>query len=172
MRQGIHIGAGAILAMVLAGAVAGCGVYSASSGRVDADRQRVAVRVLENRTSEPNLGLELTDAIILAIQNDNTLKVVDENVASSVISGEVVQYTLRQVSTTQNLTVDEYEVRIAVSLTFEILETGERIFDRRRFNGSGRYQIDPASETSETTARDEAALEIVKDILAQVVEDW
>lgn len=163
---------GAFVAAGLLIGAAGCGVYSASSGRVEADRQRVAVRVLENRTSEPNLGIELTDAIILAIQEDNTLKVVDENVAGSLVFGEVIQYSLRQISTTQNLTVDEYEVRIAVALTFEVIESGERIFDRRRFNGSGRYQLDPSSETNETTARDEAALEIVKDILAQVVEDW
>ena len=165
-----------ILMLLVTGATffaAGCGVYSASSGRVEADRQRVAVSVLENRTSEPNLGIELTDAIILAIQEDNTLKVVDENVAGSLISGEVVQYTLKQVSTTQNLTVDEYEVRIAVALTFEVLESGERIFDRRPLQRIGPVPNSTrVSETNETTARDEAALEIVKDILAQVVEDW
>ena len=47
---------------------AGCGVYSASSGRVEEAIQRVSVKVLENRTPEPNLGVELSDAIILALQ--------------------------------------------------------------------------------------------------------
>ena len=150
----------------------GCGVYSASSGRVDAAIQRVAVRILENRTTEPNLGVELTDAVILALQEDNTLKVVGEPAADSVIFGEVVRYNLRELATTSDLRVNEYQVQIAVALTFEVRASGERIFEKRRFNGTGNYFLDAGSETNEETARDEAANEIVKDILAQVVEDW
>ncbi len=159
------------LAVVLLG-VSGCGVYSASSGRVDESIQRVAVRILENRTTEPNLGVELTDAIILSLQEDNTLKVVDESVADSVVYGEVVRYHQREVAARSDLTVNEYQIQIAVQLTFEERKSGERIFDQRRFNGTGSYTLDSDSETDESTARDEAAGEIVKDILAQVVEDW
>ena len=46
----------------------GCGVYSASSGRVQEERKRVAVSYLENRTAEPNIEVQLTDAIIQALQ--------------------------------------------------------------------------------------------------------
>lgn len=166
-----RLGSAVLVAGLVFGA-GGCGVYSASSGRVDESIQRVAVRVLENQTSEPNLGVELTDAIIQAIQDDNTLKVVDENAADSIVFGQVAQYRLREVAATSSLTVDEYEVQIVVSLTFEVLKTGERIFERRRFNGSGRYQLNSSSDTDEASAREEAAGEIVKDILAQVVEDW
>ncbi len=38
----------------------GCGVYSASSGRVDESIKRVAVQYLENNTAEPNLGVDLS----------------------------------------------------------------------------------------------------------------
>ena len=152
--------------------VTGCGVYSGSSGRVDESLKQVAVRTIENRTTEPNLGVELSDSIILAIQTDNSLKVVDENVADSIIFGEVVRYHLREVATRADLTVNEYQVQIAVVLTFEIVASGERIFQKKRFTGTGNYVLDEVSETGEATARTEAASEIVKDILAQVVEDW
>ena len=150
----------------------GCGVYSASSGRVDENLKMVAVQYLENLTAEPNLGVDLSDVIIYALQVDNTLKVVDEAEADSIISGRVARYTLREVATTQELTVNEYQVQIAVVLTFTVRSTGEKIFDNKRFTGTGNYVLNDPQGTSEDTARSEAVEEIVRDILAQVVEDW
>lgn len=158
--------------VILCGLVTGCGVYSASSGRVDENLKKVAVQYLENLTPEPNLGVELSDVIIYALQVDNTLKVVDEASADSIISGKVVRYTLREVATTQELTVNEYQVQIAVVLTFTVRATGEKIFDKRRFTGTGNYVLNDPQGTTEETARSEAVEEIVRDILAQVVEDW
>ena len=152
--------------------LSGCGVYSATSGRVYENLKLVAVQYLENLTGEPNLGVVLSDDIIYALQVDNTLKVVDEADADSIISGRVVRYTLREVATTQELTVNEYQVQIAVVLTFTIRSTGEKIFDKRRFTGIGNYVLNDTEGTNEETARDEAVEEIVRDILAQVVEDW
>ncbi len=171
MKRGRIAGTAFSLVLIL-GTCIGCGVYSASSGRVDESIQRVAVRILENRTSEPNLGVDLTDAIIQSLQEDNTLKIVDESVADSIVYGEVVQYRQREVAARSDLTVNEYQIQISVKLSFEAVRTGEKLFDQRRFNGTGNYSLDADTETDETTAREEAAGEIVKDILAQVVEDW
>jgi len=159
------------IVLLVAVLLGGCGVYSGSSGRVDENIKMVAVQYLENLTPEPNLGVELSDAIIAALQVDNTLKVVDEANADSIISGRVVRYMLRELGTNQELTVDEYQVQIAVTLTFMVRSTGEKIFDNRRFTGTGSYYLND-TDSDETTARDEAAAEIVRDILAQVVEDW
>ncbi len=158
--------------VLICGLFAGCGPYSASSGRVDESLKKVAVQYLENLTPEPNLGVELSDVIIFALQTDNTLKVVDEAGADSIISGRVVRYVLKEVSTTQDLTVNEYQVQIAVVLTFTVRSTGEQIFENRRFTGTGNYVLNDPQGTDEDSARNEAVEEIVRDILAQVVEDW
>jgi hypothetical protein len=149
----------------------GCGVYSASSGRVDESFKRVAVQYLENMTSEPNIGVDLADAIILAVQLDNTLKVVDEGDADTILAGKVMRYGLKEVAARQDLTVTEYQVQIAVELTLTVRATGERLFERKRFTGTGNYVLND-DVSSEDTARKEAAEEIVRDILALVVEDW
>lgn len=151
--------------------LAGCGVYSASSGRVDDNIKRVYVDYLENMTTEPNLGVTISDDIIEALQFDNTLKVVDEGESDSIISGKVVRYVLKQVAAREDLTVNEYQVQVAVQLDFSIRSTGENIFKNKRFTGTGNYVLDD-SGTDEETARDEAVEEIVRDILAMVVEDW
>lgn len=160
-----------VVLFLMALASAGCGVYSTSSGRVDEARSRVAVPYLDNITAQPGLGVELTDLIIKAIQDDNTLKVVGEESANGIIEGRVTRYNRRQVSTTSSLRVDEYQVQIAVELTFVLRETGETLFERRVFTGVGNYFLDD-DETTETTARDLAAKEIVRNILGLIVEDW
>jgi hypothetical protein len=116
--------------------------------------------------------VELTDAVVNALQLDNTLKVVGEDVADSVITGKVTRYLLREMATRADLTVNEYQVQIAVMLTFTVRGTGKTIFERKTFSGSGNYVLNDPQGTSEQTARAEAAGEIVRDILAQVVEDW
>jgi len=152
--------------------VGGCGVYSANSGRVDESLQKVAVQYLENLTSEPNIGVDLTDRIILAVQLDNTLKVVEEGDADTILSGRVVRYHLKEAFAREDLTVNEYQVQIAVQLSLTVRATGEKLFENRRFTGSGSYLLDDPDGTTEETARTEATTDIVKDILAIVVEDW
>jgi len=149
--------------------LSGCGVYSASSGRVDENIKQVYVEYLENMTAEPNLGVDMADYIIRAIQIDNTLKTVDEANADSIISGKVMRYHLQEVFAKENLTVNEFQVQIAVLLNFTVRSTGETIFKNKRFTGTGNYVT---GESDEENARNEAVGEIVRDILAQVVEGW
>lgn len=160
------------LSALLALMAAGCGVYTANSGRVAEDRKRVHVAFLDNDTSEGNLGVEFTDAIVAALQADNTLKVVGEPEADALVTGRVTRYVLREMATRADLTVNEYQVQIAVQLSFTLKRTGETIFDKRTFTGSGNYVLNDPQGTSEQTARSEAAGQIVRDVLAQVVEDW
>jgi hypothetical protein len=166
---------GALLSSVLLGAVvmaaSGCGVYSAQSGRVEEGRKLVHVEFLENNTPEPNLGVDLTDLIIQAIQTDNTLRVVSEPEADTIISGRASRYDLREVAVTSELTVNEFQVQIAVVLTMTVRATGEKVFDKKRFTGTGNFSLEDP-ETDEDTARIVAAEEIVRDILAMVVSDW
>ncbi len=150
----------------------GCGVYSATSGRVDASIRRVAVEFFENRTSEADLGIELAELVIAALQEDNTLKVVDFPAADSVIDGAVTRYFLRQASISPDQQVDEFQVQITVELNFRVKSSGKAIFENKRFDGSGNYFLNDPGGSSEVTARKEAADEITKNILAQIVEDW
>jgi Lipopolysaccharide-assembly len=157
------------LLLVVAFGMPGCGVYSANSGRVDESIKRVFVEYLENMTAEPNLGVDIAEGIIEALQIDNTLKVVEEGEADSVISGKVMRYNLKEVFTTENLTVNEYQVQLAVILSLNVRATGEAVFKNKRFTGTGNYVLD---ESAEEDARKEAIAEIVRDILAQVMEGW
>ena len=171
-RHGVRSRYGLLAAVaLLVGAIGGCGVYSASSGRVDEGLKRIAIEYFENMTAEPDIGVELSELITTQVQLDNTLKVVDETAADTILSGKVMRYTLRELAARQDLTVTEYQVQIAVTLTLTKRATGEKIFENRRFTGTGNYLLNDTNLT-ESSARDEAAGEIVRDILGLVVEDW
>lgn len=159
-----------LILLIMTG-TSGCGVYSASSGRVDESIKRVAVQYLENLTPEPDIGVELTDIIVRSLQIDNTLKIASEGESDSIITGQVTRYFRKPVTARDDLTVDEYQVQIAVKLTFTIRATGETLFKDRRFTGVGNYVLDDP-EATEELAKNEASEEIVRDILALVVEDW
>jgi hypothetical protein len=162
-----------LCALLACGALAaGCGVYSASSGRVDEAVRRVAVPYLENLSAEPDIEVELTEAIITALQEDNTLKIVDEDAADSVLEGKVVRYRLKEAFATADQLVNEFQVQILVELSFTVVATGDQIFAKKRFTGTGNYQLDDPGGRDIVTARQEAAEEIVRDVLALVVEDW
>lgn len=153
---------------------AGCGAYSTSSGRVDESLRWVNVPYLENATAEPNIEIELTEAIITALQDDNTLRVVGPEAARVELAGRVVGYKLREAFTSAtggNMQVDEYQVQISVELTMRRLDGGENVFTRKRLNGSGNFILGDGA-TSELTARGEAAAEIVREVLGLIVEDW
>lgn len=162
----------ALAAVVLAVAVGGCGVYSASSGRIDENLRRVAVPYLENRTPEPGIEIELTNLIISALQDDRTMKVVGRQEADTELTGAVLHYKLQEAFTDPELLVDEYQVQILVELTLTEISTGEPVFTRKRIRGTGNFIVDDPEGTSEETARAEAADEIIRDVLASVVEDW
>ena len=153
-------------------ATTGCGVYSASPGRVDENIKRVAVDYFENLTSQPNLEIDLTNAVISSIQQDNTLKVVSEEDADSILTGRVTQYDLQEAFLRQDLTVTEFKVVITVVLTFTVRSTGETLFSNKQFTGTGNYVLADSSVVPCGSSRLEAAEQIVRDILAQVVEGW
>jgi len=153
-------------------ALVGCGVYTSSSGRIDESIRRVALPYLENQTAEPNIEVELTENIISALQDDNTLRVVELPDTATELTGKVVRYNLREAFTTNDLRVDEYQVQIMVELNMRVIETGEYLFEKKRITGTGNFAVDEAGGSAEADARAYAAAEIVREVLAAVVEDW
>lgn len=170
-RLRLRIAGLGLLAAALAVA-GGCGVYSTTSGRLDPTLRRVAVPFLENQSSEPNIEVELTDAFVRAIQDDNTLKVSDEEHADTILSGKVLRYKLKEAFARADLQVDEYQVQIMVELSLVRRANNEPLFAKRRLTGTGNFILNDPNGSTERTAREQAAQEIVRQLVALVVEDW
>ncbi len=148
----------------------GCG-YGLTPGRVKPGLQSVAVPYFENETTEPELEVSLTDAIIAGIVADRTLRLTDEQQADALILGKITYFKIQEVFFAENRQAQEYEVRVACEVSLVDRATGDIIVKPTTIRGKGDYFTDEGPE-GEDNARQQAADELVRAILALVIEEW
>jgi hypothetical protein len=155
---------------VLALAVA-CG-YSTTS-RTAKDIRTIYVPFFENKTSEPNLEISVTERIIQHLVTDNTLKVVPEDGADAVLDGQIVEFRNQPFSFNSELNAEEYHVTIRVVATLFNRRQNEPIWQSRSFQGDGSYFVEQVADgRTIDDAIDESIREITERILNLTVQDW
>ncbi len=147
-----------------------CG-YGLTPGRVKPGLESVAVPYFENETTEPELEVSLTDAIIAGIVADRTLRLTEESQADALILGKITFFKIQEVFFAENRQAQEYEVRVACEVSLVDRATGDVIVKPTTIRGKGDYFTDEGPE-GEDNARKEAADELVRAILALVIEEW
>ena len=157
--------------ILLVAAMTGCG-YSTTS-RTAKDIRSINVPFFDNKTSEPNLELKVTDSIIENLIKDNTLKVVPENQADATLDGTITEFSNKPFSFNQNLNAEEYIVVIKVVVTLFNRKTNEPIWQNRSIEGNGSYFIEQVeSGRTYDDAVNESLEEITNQILNLTTQDW
>lgn len=161
----------ALAATVLAGA-AGCSHYSFSQS-VKTHISTIAVPVLTNETLEFGAEQDLTDAIIVQFTDDNTLRVVGEDSADSILRGTVAVYERPVMSYDAAGDPREYKVRVIARLTYEDLTSKETVW-REDVEGWAVYSVsgEGGGLTSEDEARAAAFEKLAQDVLGKTVQGW
>jgi len=161
----------AVLAVAVTVA-AGCSHYSFSPS-VRPHLKTVAIPVLVNETLEYGAGQDLTDAIIDVFSDDNTLRVVDEDSADSILSGTVSRYERSVLSYDSGGDPREYKVRVIASLAYEDLAKDQVIWEGD-VEGWAVYSLTQADAeyTTEEAAREAAFAKLAQDLLSQTVQGW
>ncbi len=159
----------AILLLLLATA-SGCG-YALTPGRVKPGLESVAIPYFENETTEPELEVQITDAIIAGIIKDRTLRLEEEQAADALILGKVTFFKVQEVFFGEDRQAQEYEVRVACEVSLVDRATGEVLVKPTTIRGKGSYYTDEGPE-GEEKARQEAGDELVRAILNLVIEEW
>ena len=152
--------------------VSGCGFYSTSS-RTAKDIKSVWVPFFENRTSEPNLEITVTERIIDNLVADNTLSVKDEVNADAVLEGKIVSFQNVPFSFNRDLNAEEYHVIVTVEATLYSRRLDQPIWEKQLIKGDGSYFVDTDEEGFRyEDAIAEAIREITDRILNLTVQDW
>lgn len=157
-----------IVALVLF--AAGCG-YSFKPGQVREGLETVGVAYFENRSTEPEVEVELTEAILQGLIADRTLRIAEEEVADAVLYGIIRRYAFREAFFGQERQAEEYRVDIEVEVQMIDRRSGEPIVGPTRVQGTGSYYLEDGPE-GEAAAREQAAVMIVQGILNLVIEEW
>jgi hypothetical protein len=158
-----------VLACALA--LASCGVYGTTPGRVKPGLETVGVPFFENRSEEPEVEVALTEAVIEGLIAERTLKVVEENQADALVVGTIRSYTFREAFFAADRQADEYKITVSVEVSLIERGTNEVIAGPEVIRGQGSYLITEGLE-GEIAARNNAAKQIVEGILNLVIEEW
>ena len=119
--------------------LASCGGYSTASLYRD-DVRTVAVPILGNDTFHRELGADLTEALIKAIESRTPWRVVHEASADTVLSGRVRMVELQPISQSPTTGLaQEVLVRMRVDFEWTDLRTGEPLVIRRDFEGTALF---------------------------------
>ena len=130
-------------ALVLAALVAGC-LYNFRGGGLPANVKTVAVIPFDNRTGEPLLTQEVSDAIRQAVEGRLGLRPAAEADADAVVRGEIVRYDpdVPLAFQSPNGVVDVTRRQVTIVVTMEIVDQrqGKALWRSSSLSVNGEYQ--------------------------------
>ncbi|MCX7834548.1 MAG: LPS assembly lipoprotein LptE [bacterium] len=148
----------------------GCFRYS-FTGSMPPHLKTVAVITLEDRTAELGLREKLTDAIVEAYRNDNTLRITDPTSADAILSGEVSSLLEAPYSFTAAETVTETRVTISIRIKLE-----DKIKNKVLYEGVlsafGGYGSASSTNSNRDAAIDEAIKKLASEVVTKTLSGW
>jgi hypothetical protein len=169
-----------LLCMLLILSMAGCGYTTGSL--LPAKYRKIAIEPFANKvgfTDEniqgvyiPVLETNVRTAIIDRFLFDGNLHIADPDKADLVMSGDLIaisQDTLRQ-DTNQN--VQEYRIRIVVSLTLKDTAADKVLWTEPSFTGETTYFLTGTNAMTQSAAIDAALTDLATRVVERTVENW
>jgi hypothetical protein len=151
-----------------------CGFYSTTS-RGRSLTGSIAIPFFDNRTTQPDLEVKATSAIVDALEQDGSLAVVSPGSEEFLLAGAVTRYSEAPFSISAGGVSEEYKLSIVVVLSFTNQRTGESVWRDKSFTGTENFFFE-GSPTGEVLSRDNAeekAIEqIVEDVLNAIFGEW
>ncbi len=163
-----------ILVVLLACAsINGCVGYQLGS-MLPADIKTVHVPTFINDTSEPLIEIETTQATVIRLQQDGSLKVVKQDQADAILEVELTDYKLEAVSFERNkeTRANEYRILLRANVILKRADTGELIVQVSKVSGEADFSFTGNLSAAKRTAFPEAAKDLAHDIVEKVVEAW
>ena len=155
----------------------GCG-YTAGS-LLPTHINTIYVEMFTNKTTEPNIEIEITNAIKDKFSLDGALEITNSKEdADSILTGEVLKYEKQPLSYTSDDEVAEYRLVLTVNLTYTDLVNDNLMWKEENFKADSEYFTTLAQQTFTSTNLDEqvliknAAKELAEEIVARTVEGW
>lgn len=145
-----------------------CGIYS-FSGSTLGGIKTIAIPLFDNQTPEYGIRETLTEKIAERFVQDNTLKVVNEKLADSILQGVITKYEREAHTFDEQENIEEYIVRIWVKVSFEEKKNKKVIWKEDSLLGWGIYS---AQDETEDQGKDRAIEKLAEDIVNKTVRGW
>ena len=119
----------------------------------------------------PNLEVDLRDAIVNRIFLDGNLKVAAKDSADAVLEGEILQYR-KDPLRYQNEVVQEYRISLVCDIKLVRQKDSEVLFEEGNITGDTTYLTTGALQKTETSALNDAMLDLARRIVNKIIENW
>ena len=131
----------------------------------------VAILPFDNRTGEPALAQEVSEAIATAVQGRLGLRPASEATADAIVRGEIVRYDpdipLSYEAGQGQVQVTRRRVQITVNVEIFDQRQGKAIWQRSGLSVDGEYQ-----PPAEVAGRQLALQKLVNDIVEGAQSQW
>ena len=152
---------------------AGCGAYHLGT-TLPSNLQTVYVPTFENKTYQPGIEVDITNAVITRYRQDGNLRPVSEDEADTVLRGEIIGWRRRVMGYTgvDDTEVEEYRLYVIAVITFVDRTTGESLITRQQVRGHTDFFVENDLPDEENAARPKAYKDLARRIVDQTVSIW
>jgi flavin-binding protein dodecin len=172
------------LCLLLAVTIAGCGYTTGSL--LPPKYRKIAVQPFVNKVNNidmngngnsnviyvPLLESNVRTAIIDRFLFDGSLHIADPDKADLVLNGALIGVAQDQLRQDVNQNVQEYQIRIIVSLTLTDRDTGKVLWTEPSFTGETTYFLTGSGATSQSAAIDNALTDLATRVVERTIENW
>ncbi len=160
------------LSVLMAAAIVcgGCSSYS-SQRPFRKDVKSICVKTFDSRVFRRRIEMKLTEALRKRIKLDTPYRLADENVADTVLKGEILE--IRQGTLGRDFRTNlprETQLTLVVSFEWKDVRTGELLVSRQRWLQTYDYSR-PVGER-EFDAINGAVDRMAETIVEQMMADW
>ncbi len=120
----------------------------------------------------PLLETNVRTAIIDRFLFDGNLHIADPDKADLVLSGDLIGIAQDDLRQDVNQNVQEYRIRIIVSLTLTDTATGKVLWTEPSFTGETTYFLTGSQATTQSAAIDAALTDLATRVVERTVENW
>jgi hypothetical protein len=125
------------------------------------------------RTYQAQLEIDITKEVIDQFISDGYLKVVEEENADAIVSGELIDFLRQPIRYgDDNETVDEFRISIVCSIEFRDVRKNKLMWREPRIIGDSTYIVSGAHATSESSAITSAVSDLARRIVNRSIEGW
>ena len=125
------------------------------------------------RTYTPHLETDITKEVIDKFINNGNLKVVKQETADLILSGELIDYLRQPVRYgDDNETVEEYRINVICSVKVKDVRKDVLLWQDPRLIGDATYSLSGTYRSSESSCFCAAVSDLARRILNRTIEGW
>ena len=168
------------LSILLVLTMTGCGYTTGSL--LPPQYKKIAIQPFQNKVSftdenirglyVPLLETNVRTAIIDKFLSDGNLRIAEPDMADLVLNGSLIGVAQDELRQDINQNVQEYQIRVIVSLTMTDRATGKVIWKEPSFTGETTYFLTGTQAMTQSAAIDAALTDLATRIVERTVENW